>query len=343
MATYDAPIDLENRNLSHTQVIELVGQDKTVLDVGCATGSMARALAARGCRVSGVDVDAETAEAARPDLDELLIADLNSTQLSEHFKAGSFDVLIFADVLEHVLEPQRVLRDALALLAPGGRVVVSIPNVTHGSVRLALLQGRWRYTETGLLDRTHIRFFTRTAVLELLESVGLVVEELRATVADPLAVEVKVDADRIPATVVEWVRHQPDALTYQFIAAARPRRPDEEPGTRPALVPALPDDAVRRNDRHTQRMQEEQALRHRLLTTRDHVIGLEAQVKNAEARADTAEARAAEARARLKRAEQTLARERKELAREREEMVRSRTWRAGRLVTAPIRVLRRGR
>lgn len=386
---YESEIDLGNPNLSHTQVIDLVGHDKSVLDVGCATGDVARALVARGCRVSGLDVDAAAAETARPDLDQLVIADLDTSSLAEHFKPGSFDVIIFVDVLEHLLEPERVLEESLALLAPQGRVVVCIPNVAHGGVRLALLQGRWQYTETGLLDATHVRFFTRSTFLELLHGAGLVVEDLRSTVADPLAVEVAVDGDRIPAAVIEWVRDQPDALSYQFIASARQtlEGEPEDAGSEQVLTPALPTEEVRLEDRYTRghrdqireeqdrvreahaHVLEEQALRHRLLMVRDHIIGLEAGVASAverqmraELRATRAEQRVTQARknADLAKKNATKADERAAKAevkatqaqarakqtgrradqadRELREVKASRTWRAGRALTMPLRI-----
>lgn len=354
MARYEADIDLGNPNISHTQIIDLVGFDKTVLDVGCATGDVARVLNSRGCRVSGVEIDAESAELARPDLEELVITDLDTSPLSDHFKAGSFDVVIFADVLEHLRDPVAVLRDSLSLLAPDGRVVISIPNVAHGSVRLALLQGRWNYTETGLLDSTHIRFFTRSGFLTLLDEAGLAVDELRATVADPLRVEVSVDGRDLPPTVVEWVRDQPDALTYQFVASARLSREPDADQPAPTLVPAVAEDAVRLRDEHTHRFAEDLQTRHDLLTIRDHVIGLEARAAaaalrqaEAEARAGAAERRAARARNRAVAARQRAvaanrrARTVRRASAQRErEMRRSMTWRVGRLVLAPIRILR---
>jgi 2-polyprenyl-3-methyl-5-hydroxy-6-metoxy-1,4-benzoquinol methylase len=300
LSRYATEIDLANPNNSQTQLIELVAGARSVLDVGCAAGDTARALVDRGCRVSGVDVDAEAAEPARSVLDELVIADIDQSPLSSHFKAESFDAIIFGDVLEHLVDPASVLRDSVSLLTPGGRILVSIPNIAHGSVRLALLTGEWEYTAAGLLDRTHLRFFTRATVCRLLEDAGLLIEELRSTVLDPLDTEVQVDADRLPAAVVEWVRHQPDALNYQYIAAARPLAPGEVPGLRPPLEPALPLTDVRTEDEHTERMRKEQEERHRLLTVRDHIIGLEASVASADARTSRARTRARYAERRAK-------------------------------------------
>ncbi|KQR16697.1 hypothetical protein ASF78_04895 [Cellulomonas sp. Leaf334] len=220
MFQYDTTIDPAADNTSHGLLLSLVGADRRVLDLGCATGYLAEALGANGCTVSGVEYVPEAAEKARPFLEKLVVADLNDFDLVAEFGAGTFDVLVFGDVLEHLLDPVSVLRSAVPLLAPGGSVVISIPNVAHGSLRLALLQGRWRYTDTGLLDRTHIRFFTRRSLLELLASAGLAPVDVRRTTADPLGVEVQIDAAELPAGVVEWLAGQPDADTYQFVVRA---------------------------------------------------------------------------------------------------------------------------
>jgi hypothetical protein len=152
-------------------------------------------------------------------------------------------------------------------------VVISVPNVTHGSLRLALLQGRWTYTDTGLLDRTHIRFFTRDGLQELVTSAGCVVEDLRGTIADPLDVEVQVDDAALPEPVVEWVRNQQDALVYQFVLAVRPLEDGEQPRPVPQLRPAANPQDVRRHDLHTELSFEG---RRAELVRRDRMIALEA-------------------------------------------------------------------
>lgn len=337
MTHYDAEIDMSNPNLSHTQVIDAVGHDKRVLDVGCATGYLARELGNRGCAVSGVEVDTEAAEEARPYLDRVVVADLDNSRLTEHFEAGSFDVVIFADVLEHLVDPAAVLADATSLLAPGGKVVLSVPNVAHGSLRLALLQGRWAYTDTGLLDRTHIRFYTYATLLELVEGAGLTVEVIRSTVADPLSGAVNIDADQIPPSIIEWVRSQPHAMDFQFIVSARvtdPGAPSAVPG---AATPALPIEMVRIHDRYTDRSLAEAESRHKVLTIRDHVVGLEARAAKAELAVALSEASAQESR---KSAEMMRA-EVDRVAEDREQIKRSMTWRVGRVLTAGPRLLSR--
>ncbi len=220
MPTYDAEVDAAVENNSHALMLRLVGPDRHVLDVGCATGYLGEALMAQGCRVSGVELDPVAAARAQKVLDEVLVADLETADLVEHFGAGSFDVVVLGDVLEHLRDPQRLLRNAVGLLADKGSVVISVPNVAHAALRLALLQGRWTYSDRGLLDATHVHFFTRATLLELLRTSGLVAVDLRATTAGAFATEIAVDAGALPPGVVEWVEQQPDADSYQFVLRA---------------------------------------------------------------------------------------------------------------------------
>lgn len=344
MSHYDIPeIDLTSVNSSQVIELELVGEGRRVLDVGCATGYLARALVAQGCQVSGVEYDPEAAEKARPTLEELVVADIEREDLAGLFPGRTFDAVVFGDVLEHLRNPEEVLRSAVGLLAPGGSIVISVPNVSHGSLRLALLQGRWDYRETGLLDRTHLRFFTRDSLTTLLRSAGLVATDVRATVLDPLGTEVEVSADELPWAVVDWVRHQEDALVYQFVVRAVPG--DDEGAPLPSPVPAidlpLPEDehAVRGRaedelhrsaDARRDLLDEVIELRHRVLTLRDHAIGSEAAL--GAARNEVERARAAERHAYA------------ESERLVEELKRTTSWRLGTKLVAPLarakRVLR---
>jgi 2-polyprenyl-3-methyl-5-hydroxy-6-metoxy-1,4-benzoquinol methylase len=222
MSQYDTTLDPSVSNNSHAQLLDMVGGNKTVLDVGCATGYLGAELVDRGCTVDGVESDVEAAAKAAAVLRRVVVGDLAVLDLEHELEGQRYDRIVCGDVLEHLAEPAPVLRRLVGLLAPGGSVVISIPNVSHGSIRLALLQGRWEYQDLGLLDRTHIRFFTRRTLLELLHGAGLAAAEVRTTVKDPLASEVQVDPQDLPPGAVDWVRAQPDAMTYQFLVRAVP-------------------------------------------------------------------------------------------------------------------------
>src|SRR5688572_27606678 len=134
---YDTELDLGNENNSHTLMVELVGWNRDVLDVGCANGYLGKVLKDRGCTVVGVEIDAEAARDAKEVLDEVVVGSLEELDLAERFGPERFDVVVFGDVLEHLRDPLVTLRQARRVLRPSGHIVISLPNVAHGSVRLA--------------------------------------------------------------------------------------------------------------------------------------------------------------------------------------------------------------
>jgi len=146
-----------------------------VLDVGCGFATTSAEIQKLGNEVTGIEESGVACEVASKRVARVVQADLQTADLG----AEQFDVLIFADVLEHIAWPLGVLRRYLQWLAPDGSVIISLPNVGLWSVRLAHLFGRWQYQETGVLDRTHLRFFTRKSARWLIAQAGL--EPVRMT------------------------------------------------------------------------------------------------------------------------------------------------------------------
>lgn len=220
---YDAGFDAGHG--SHALVLDMVPDGASVLDLGCAGGSLARALQARGCRVVGVESDVAGAARAAEHLARTVVCDMDGADLGELLAGERFDVVVAADVLEHLRDPAQTLRQVAPLLREGGCVIASIPNVAHGSVRLALLGGTFDYADWGLLDRTHLRFYTASGVEELMASAGLVpVQVARVVVPVDSPTAVPFDAAALPPGAREWVEAQPDATTYQFVVRAVPDR-----------------------------------------------------------------------------------------------------------------------
>ncbi len=153
-----------------------------VLDVGCGSGvhgaELKRLL---GHRVVGVDLSDSSIAKARTRLAEAYVADVTQPNLYPFRGGQKFDVIVFSDILEHLYDPLDTLTGHCALLAPGGRIVISLPNIAIWNVRLSLLAGRFNYTDTGTLDRTHVRFFTRRTLSGLLSSANLQVSKRRIT------------------------------------------------------------------------------------------------------------------------------------------------------------------
>jgi 2-polyprenyl-3-methyl-5-hydroxy-6-metoxy-1,4-benzoquinol methylase len=147
----------------------------TVIDVGCGKGTLGRWLKEQGVgTVWGVELFPSAGEEARQWLDQVVVGNIEQTELP--FPEKSVDCIICADVLEHTADPWTVVKRLKALLRPGGCIVASIPNVGfHRNIR-RMLRGKWRYTDEGLLDRTHLRFFTLETIEELFESQGMRIE-----------------------------------------------------------------------------------------------------------------------------------------------------------------------
>jgi 2-polyprenyl-3-methyl-5-hydroxy-6-metoxy-1,4-benzoquinol methylase len=150
---------------------------KRVLDVGCSAGAFGAALKkVQRCEVVGIEPHPSAAEVAATLLDRVHQGSFESARLD---LLGKFDCVVFNDVLEHLIDPWNVLRRTLPLLAEGGTVVASIPNIRHVSTFVDLvLDGKWRYEESGVLDRTHLRFFTKSGMRALFEECGYHVERL---------------------------------------------------------------------------------------------------------------------------------------------------------------------
>jgi O-antigen biosynthesis protein len=147
---------------------------RRVLEVGCASGELGRLLRSRGHHVTGIELVPEMAERARHWLDRVETADVETDGFP--FPPASFDAIVFADVLEHLVDPWRVLREAVAVLAEGGVIVASIPNLQNIDVLRRLLRGRWEYRERGITDFGHLRFFTLHTIRGLVAQAALTLE-----------------------------------------------------------------------------------------------------------------------------------------------------------------------
>ena len=163
-------------------------QAKAVCEFGCGAGALARAVKARnpGMRYVGVELAGEPLAQAREildvgiqrNLDRLPTPWTDDTELADILPFDGFDHLIFGDVLQHLYDPEAVLKEAVLRLAPGGTLLACIPNVQHWSVFAQLTMGRWPREDTGLFDRAHIRWFTLDDMVRLMQGCGLVVEQV---------------------------------------------------------------------------------------------------------------------------------------------------------------------
>jgi 2-polyprenyl-3-methyl-5-hydroxy-6-metoxy-1,4-benzoquinol methylase len=204
---------------THSKIVSLVPPGTRVLEFGCATGYMTEVLKNRlGCTVVGIEIDRDAAALAEQYAERVIVGDAETIDYAAELSGEEFDVVMFADVLEHLKEPGDVLRRVRPFVAENGVVIASIPNIAHASVRLALLGGEFRYREWGLLDDTHLRFFTRASIQDLFEETGYAVTHWLRQRLDVGETEIKVP--QVPEAVREWLASDPEATTYQFVLRA---------------------------------------------------------------------------------------------------------------------------
>jgi SAM-dependent methyltransferase len=214
-------IDLGSGSV-HADVVQLVGENRRVLELGPATGYMSQVFVERGCTVVGIEFDPEMAARAEAHCERVIVGDLDDLDLEAELGDDRFDLIVAADVLEHLKDPLDALKRLRRFLEPEGAFVISVPNIAHGSVRLALLGGRFDYRDAGLLDSTHLRFFTLGSLEELLDEAELGLAELHRHELNLDASEVSFDAEAVPVAVREELERDPEARTYQFVVKAIP-------------------------------------------------------------------------------------------------------------------------
>lgn len=189
-----------------------------VLDVGTGVGALGRYLKARGFVVEGITYSEEEARRAADGYDRIEVIDLECVLPSSCFSDGTFDVIVCADILEHLRNAPVVLSDLRGLLSPGGRLLVSIPNATYMGVLFGLLGGRFQRTQEGLLDATHVNFFDRLGLEQLVDNAGFLVSNRRDVRKGLIDSEfAAMDTLALPEHVRQYVQSLPDADVYQFV------------------------------------------------------------------------------------------------------------------------------
>jgi len=213
----------EGERTSLSVLADLTPPGATVLDLGCGSGALGQyLLETRQCRVDGLTWSEAEAAHARPHYRRVVVANLETCGLLETFEHNTYDIVVCADVLEHLSQPERVLDACRQLLKSGGQLLTSVPNAGYAGLVAELLQGEFRYREEGLLDRTHLRFFTRRSLGRFLGEHRWVLRQLDTIRRELPDSEFKARFDELPPAVARYLLAAPDALTYQFIGVAEP-------------------------------------------------------------------------------------------------------------------------
>ncbi len=210
----------EEEGSSHSIILDLLREMPVgkVLDVGCSSGEFSEKVRARGHHVTGVDIMEHPEVADR--VDEFHLADLD-VGLPE--VGSGYDVIIAADVIEHVRDPKALLLQMSDRLAPNGRLIVSTPNFGHWYARARVATGTFDYDRRGILDETHLRFFTRRGLMRILEESSLLVEEMRHSATFLPVIESGSKVSRtLSAIDRRLVKARPTFFGYQFVMVLRP-------------------------------------------------------------------------------------------------------------------------
>jgi SAM-dependent methyltransferase len=181
-AHYDSSFDPADEKVVYTWLLRFTEGARSLLDIGCSTGFLSRHLVARGCRVVGVELDPIAAEQARSVCQRVIVGDIEAPDVQAQVDE-EFDAVVLGDVLEHLRAPDALLvRIRESWLTSDGYVVLSVPNSGHWIFRREILWGRFPYRRCGLFDRTHLRFFTRASLHELVARSGYTVDRAAFTV-----------------------------------------------------------------------------------------------------------------------------------------------------------------
>ncbi|WP_291517000.1 methyltransferase domain-containing protein [Acidovorax sp.] len=213
----------EGERTSLSVLAGLVHPGATVLDLGCGSGALGQFLKeTRQCTADGVTLSQAEARIASPHYRQVEVADLETADLPAMFPERRYDFIVCADVLEHLKHPEQVLKACRNLLEPDGKVLISVPNAGYSGLVAELLEGEFRYREEGLLDRTHLRFFTRRSLVRFMSDQRWQINSLDTITRELPESEFKVAFDSLPAGVARYLLGANDALTYQFICVASP-------------------------------------------------------------------------------------------------------------------------
>ncbi len=221
---------------THRAAMAWIEPGARVVDVGCSTGFFARHLVEeKGCRVIGIERDARAAAEARKACERVYVGNLEDPTFLEAIDSQG-DVIFFGDVLEHLGDPRPVLLRAHEWLTSGGFLICSVPNVAYWKIRFELLRGRFEYQDVGILDRTHLRFYTRKSFERLIGEVGYRIVEVSPVCSDrdPLGFRLP-RPERPPSRVgaalaLRW----PGLFATQYLFRALPVQPREREGVRSA-------------------------------------------------------------------------------------------------------------
>lgn len=221
----------EDHNSSVYKILNLINQrPKTILDVGCSSGYFGAFLKERfNCNVWGIEIDKKDYQLATKQLDKVFNINIeNKNQLSKI--KTKFDIIIFADVLEHLKDPLSCLKNFKNKLASNGDIIASIPNIGNYYTKLMLFNGEWKYEDIGLMDKTHKTFFTYENIIKIFEEAGFYIYKIdytRSNISTPNLINMlKKSGVQINQTIINNF-FSIESDIFQYIIRAKSVKPEK--------------------------------------------------------------------------------------------------------------------
>ena len=219
--TGTTPLDLDDVNDARSLAVLSVALQSRVLDIGSRSEAVARALAARGCRVWGINIDSAATQLAEPWCEGVMFGDIETLDLNTFLGPHRADAILFLDVLEHLRDPAAAIRRVLPFLAPGGRVILAARHVAHAAVRLQFLAGAFPPTSGGLLSHPQ-HLFDRSSLQELFRHAGVRVIDEARIVRSVEEAGIPLSLSAFPPDAIDVATAGPDADTFQFVVTLAP-------------------------------------------------------------------------------------------------------------------------
>ncbi|WP_373032908.1 class I SAM-dependent methyltransferase [Sulfurovum sp.] len=218
---YRISLNAEQKNDVRIMAFDYIDKGYSVLDVGCACGDLGELLHKnKECKMFGMEYDAGSIAIASgthayQSIHQIDLNDFNEKDYTQYF--NYFDVITLLDVLEHLANPENVVSSLKKLLKKDAFLIISIPNIAFCDIKVGLLQDDFTYTDTGILDRTHIKFYTYKSISSMLTSLGLEVQECKPKVA-----YFSTNTLKVPGSIKRYIKKDPHSFVYQYIVKALP-------------------------------------------------------------------------------------------------------------------------
>lgn len=225
MGKYDFDLELVGQN-SLLLILEQIKKDSVVLEFGPANGRLTKYLKQElNCDMYLVEIDEEAGKQALKFAKDLVVGDAENLEWFDRYKNLRFDYILFPDILEHLRNPLRVITTAKRLLKEDGSILVSVPNLAHNAVVIHLLNNDFTYNEIGLLDNTHIHFFTKNSLEKMISEAGLHTVKKFATYQKTAETEIRgINCSSVKGISEEFWNHRPYGEIYQYVYEAKKNR-----------------------------------------------------------------------------------------------------------------------